>query len=111
HRGQHGCRMQDLGAEVGKFGGFIEADDLDAAGIGTEAWVGGHHAVDVGPDFDARGVQTGAKIAAEKSDRPRPMVVVMPARFEPINPPITGTLPASINGWTRLRRRSLVSSN
>jgi hypothetical protein len=53
--------MQDLGSEVGELSGFVEADDLDAAGVGTEARVGGHHAIDVGPDFDALGVEAGAE--------------------------------------------------
>ena len=34
---------------------------LDAAGVGTKTRVGGHHAIDVGPDFDALGVQAGAE--------------------------------------------------
>ena len=57
---QHGGGVQDLGAEVGEFGGFFEADDLDAVGIGTEVRVGGLHAVDVGPDLDGVGVEAGA---------------------------------------------------
>src|SRR5579884_1539296 len=52
--------MQHLGAEVGELGSLFEADDLDAARVRAEAWVGGHHAVHVGPDFDALGVQRGA---------------------------------------------------
>ena len=65
--------MQHLGAEVGKLGRFVEADDLDAAGVGTKARVGGHHAIDVGPDFDALRVEAGAengggKIGAAAAD-------------------------------------------
>src|SRR5262249_43435488 len=59
--GQHRGRMQDLGAEVGEFGSFVEADHLDAAGVGAEPGVGGHHAVDIGPDFDAGRVKAGTK--------------------------------------------------
>ena len=73
NRGQHGCRMQNLGAEVGKFGGLVKADDLDAAGVGTKARVGGHHAVNVGPDFDALGIEaraenSGGEIRASAAD-------------------------------------------
>ena len=50
--GQNGGRVQHLGAEVGKLGGFFKADDFDAQRIGTDARVGGHDAVDVGPDLD-----------------------------------------------------------
>ena len=60
HRGQHRSRMQHLRPEVGQLGGLIEADDLDPPGIGAEVGVGRHHAVDVGPDFDALGVQSCA---------------------------------------------------
>ncbi len=55
--GQDGGGMEDLGAEVGEFGGFFEADDLDTEGVGTDARVGGHDAVDVGPDLDGFGAQ------------------------------------------------------
>src|ERR1035437_6602555 len=61
NRGQHGCGMEDLGSEVGEFGGFVKADDLDASGLGSKTGVGGHHAVDVGPDFDALGIEGSAK--------------------------------------------------
>src|SRR6266403_911321 len=53
--------MQNLGAEVGEFGRFVKADDLDAPGLGSNARVGGHHAVDVGPDFNAFGIEARAQ--------------------------------------------------
>ena len=59
-RGQNGGRVQDLGAEVGQLGGFFKADDLDAQGIGADARIGGHDAVDVGPDFDGLGGERAA---------------------------------------------------
>ena len=52
---QNGGRMQNFCAEVGQLGGFFKADDLDAQGVGTDARVGGHDAVHVGPDFDGLG--------------------------------------------------------
>ena len=52
--------MQNLGSEVRQLGRFLEADDLDAAGFGADVRVGGHHAIDVGPYFDALGIQTGS---------------------------------------------------
>src|ERR1035437_2506042 len=58
--GEDGGRVQDLGAEVGQLGGFLEADDLDAEGLGADAGVGGHDAVDVGPDFDGLGLERAA---------------------------------------------------
>ena len=61
-RGQNGGRVQNLGAEVGEFGCFFKADDLDAQGIRADAGVGGHDAVDVGPDFDG----VGSKRAADE---------------------------------------------
>ncbi len=60
--GQNGGRVQDLGAEVGELGGFFKADDLDAQGVGADARVGGHDAVNVGPDLDG----IGGKRAAEQ---------------------------------------------
>ncbi len=66
--------MQHLGAEVGKFGGFLETDDLDAARLGTNTRVGGLHSVHVGPDLDAIGAQPSAdqgcrKIRTAATDR------------------------------------------
>ncbi len=52
--------MQHLGAEVGEFGGLFEADGLHAQGLGHDARVGGHDAVDVGPDLDGAGVESAA---------------------------------------------------
>ena len=71
--GQHRRRMQNFRAEVGEFGGFVEADDFDAARFGTDPGVGGEDAVDVGPDLDALGAQAGAedgggKIGTASSD-------------------------------------------
>ncbi len=65
--------MQNLRAEVGEFGGLVEADDFDAAGFRTDSGVGGEDAVDVGPDFDAVGAEAGAedgggKIGAAAAD-------------------------------------------
>ena len=60
NRGQQRRGMQNLRAEIRQFGGFVEADALDGAGVGAESRVGGHHAFDVGPDFDASGVERGA---------------------------------------------------
>src|SRR6266403_6417026 len=53
--------MQNLGPKVGKFRSFVEADHLDAPGLGSNARIGGHHAVDMGPDFDTFGVEACAK--------------------------------------------------
>ena len=50
-------------------------------------------------------------IAAEKSDPPRPIVVVIPVRVDAMNPPITETRPLSINGRTNSVSLRLVSSN
>ena len=58
--GQDGGRMQHLGAEVGQFGGLFKADDLHAQRIGADARIGGHDAVDVGPDFDGVGGERAA---------------------------------------------------
>ena len=64
--GQDGGRMQNLGAEVGQLGGLFKADDLDAQGIGTDAGIGGHDAVHVGPDFDGLGGERAADERAGK---------------------------------------------
>src|SRR5579862_976611 len=60
NRRQHGCRVQYFRAEVSELGGFVEADEFDATRFGTEVGIGGHHAVDVSPDFDALGTQLSA---------------------------------------------------
>ena len=90
--GQDGCRVQHFCAEIGEFGGFFEADDLDAARFRTNPGIGGHHAIDIGPDFDALGVQAGAedgggKVGAAAADGGGDAV-----RLAPMKPPITGTL-------------------
>ena len=68
--------MENLRAKIREFGGLVETDDLDPAGIGTQTGIGGHHAVHVGPDFDTCGVQAGSencrrKIRAATADRGR----------------------------------------
>ena len=57
---QDGRRVQHLGAEVGELGGLFEADGPHAQGIGADARVGRHDAVDVGPDLDGFGVEAAA---------------------------------------------------
>src|SRR5580698_7890650 len=71
---KHGGRVQNFCAEVGEFGCFVEADDFDAAGFGADARVGSENPVDIGPDFDALGAESGAedgggKIGAAAADR------------------------------------------
>ena len=71
--GQDRGRVQDFRAEVGELGGFVEADDFDAAGVGADAGVGGENAVHVGPDLDAVGVEAraedgGGEIGAAAAD-------------------------------------------
>src|ERR1019366_169851 len=58
--GQHRRGVQDLRAEVGEFGGLVEADDFNPARLGTDSGIGGEDAVDVGPDLDAVGTQASA---------------------------------------------------
>ena len=60
HGGQDRGRVQDLGAEVGELGGLFKADGLHAQRLGDDARIGGHDAVDVGPDLDGAGVQRAA---------------------------------------------------
>src|SRR4029077_5112325 len=57
---QYGSRVQDFGSEVGELCCFIEADYLDAPGIGAHARVGRHHAIHICPYLDAFGSQAGA---------------------------------------------------
>ena len=52
NRWKHCRRMQNLGAEVCQFRGLVEADDLYAPSIGANIRIGGHHSVDIGPDFN-----------------------------------------------------------
>ena len=59
--GQDGGRMQHLGAEVGKLGGFFKADDFDAQGVGADARIAGHDAVYIGPDLNGVGGERSAK--------------------------------------------------
>ena len=65
---------------------------------GHDARVGGHDAVDVGPDFDGAGVEAaaderggvvGAAAAERGGDR---------RCEEPMKPPMTGMLPSSMSG-------------
>src|ERR1035441_6077149 len=71
--GQHRRGVQDFRAEVGEFGGLVEADDFNPARLGTDSGIGGEDAVDVGPDLDAVGAQAsaddrGGKIRTASSD-------------------------------------------
>src|SRR5438067_140002 len=54
-RRDHGRGMQHLRAEIGELGGLGERDRLHAVPAGEDGWVGGEHAVDVGPDLDFLG--------------------------------------------------------
>src|SRR6266404_5349458 len=70
---KHGGWVQNFGAEISKLSGFIKTNDLDAAGVRAEVWIGGHHAIHVGPDFDFFCTQRGAddgcgKIRSPASD-------------------------------------------
>ena len=53
--------MEDFGAEVGEFGGFVVGDFGDGLGFRDEARVGGFDAVDVGPDDGFGGIERGAE--------------------------------------------------
>jgi hypothetical protein len=71
---QERSRMQDFRTEIGQFGGFFKADVLDAARIRAEVGVGSHHAVNVCPDFNARGIQarandSGAEVRSASAQR------------------------------------------
>ena len=50
-------------------------------------------------------------IAAEKSEPPRPSVVVTPVAVAPTNPPITGMRPAASGGSACVINAAVVSSN
>ncbi len=52
--------MQHLGAEVRELCGLFERNSLHAEGVGTDAWVSCHDAVDVGPNLNCTGVQSAA---------------------------------------------------
>ncbi len=53
--------MENFGAEIGEFGGFVVGNFRDGARFGNEARVGGLDAVDVGPNDGFLGVQGGAE--------------------------------------------------
>lgn len=61
HRWAHGWWVDYFGAEVGHFHRFFVSDCVECEGFFRFAWVGAHDAVDVGPDFDFFGVESGAK--------------------------------------------------
>lgn len=52
--------MQHLRAKIGEFGSFFKTDGLDPQRLRTNARIGGHDAVDVGPDFDGVSLQAAA---------------------------------------------------
>ena len=53
-------RMQYFGSKMRKFGGFIKADGFNVLRVRTNAGIGGHHSVYIGPDLDGIGVDAGA---------------------------------------------------
>ena len=65
-RRQNGGRVQHLGAEVRQLRRFFKADDFHAQRIGAHARIGGHDAVDIGPDFDGLGGERAANQRAGK---------------------------------------------
>ena len=91
-------RGAGLCAEVGELGGFVEADDLDAASLGAD--LGSVVRMpSTSVQISMRSAPSPApKMAAEKSEPPRPIVVVMPARLAAMKPPMTGTCPALSKG-------------
>src|SRR5271157_2869719 len=64
--GQHGRGMEDFRSKVCEFGRLVEADDLNAAGVGTDSGIGGENAVHVSPDLDAVRAEAGAKNSGGK---------------------------------------------
>jgi hypothetical protein len=56
------------------------------------------------------GVERSRRIAAEKSDPPRPRVVGRPSAVAPLNPVTTGRTPASSSGSRQRRAFSRVAS-
>ena len=66
--------MQHLGAVVGQLGGLGVGDFVQHFGVGHQARVGAHDAIDVGPDPELGGVERGGqnrrrKIGAAASER------------------------------------------
>ena len=53
--------MQHLGAVVGQLGGFGVGDFVEHLGVGHQARVGAHDAIDVGPDPQLGGVERGGQ--------------------------------------------------
>src|SRR5579864_4795054 len=104
---EHSGRVQHLRAEVGQFRRLIEADHANPVRIRAKIRIGGHHSVHISM---ASAFNPAPTIAAEKSEPPRPIVVVTPLRVAPMNPPITGTRPPSTSGFNLRLSCSLVSS-
>ena len=74
--------------------------------VGDQPRIGGHDAVDVGPDPQlARRPAPRREMDAEKSDPPRPSVVGRPSSVEPLNPVITGSTRFSSSGRSTLAAR------
>ncbi len=74
YRGKNRRGVKNFGAEVGELGGLLKADVADAEGVGADARVRGHDAVDVGPDFDGAGEecfaeQRGGVVGAAAAER------------------------------------------
>ena len=57
HRRRHGLRVDDLGAEVRQLHRLVVGQRIDDGGVGHAARIGGHHAIDVGPDLNLGGVR------------------------------------------------------
>ena len=55
--GIQGGRIHHLGAEVTQFGGFLVGQFVDDVGRLDNAGIGGHEAIDIGPNLQYRGVQ------------------------------------------------------
>ena len=58
--GEDGRGVDDLGTEVAKFHGLDERELVDDIGRIDDTRVGGHEAIDVGPDFEHVSIQGGS---------------------------------------------------
>src|SRR5579883_2360144 len=61
-----GAGVQHFGAVVRELGGFRVSDLIEDGGIGDQSRIGGHNAVDIGPDPKLARIQAGGKNGCRK---------------------------------------------
>ena len=104
----NGRRINNLRTEVAQFHRFDKRQPLDDISRIDYPGVSCHEAIDIGPDFELRGIESGSQDSCRIIRSPRPRLVTSPLLLsEAMNP---GTTAIRGNGLKPAFTNRLVSS-